>query len=84
MMNNGQLAALREACNGERLMDKYLKATQVKAQAGKCEGACDKHVDPVQTVHVVGKDDWDWGYWAYCQTAQEDDRANEFTVTVVE
>ena len=50
----------------------------------KCEGNCEKHVGPVQRVHVRDPDGYDWGLFWYCQTAIAEDRSRGFTVEIVE
>ena len=48
----------------------------------ECEGNCEKHVGPVQRVHV-----WDgshdWGEFWYCLAAIAEDRKRGFTVEII-
>jgi len=45
-----------------------------------CEGACEKHVGEVITVHVVDENGYDWSNFDYCEEAIADDRRNGFMV----
>lgn len=63
--------------------DDLLKV-QARAKAGRCEGNCailDGHAGPVEVCRVTAKDGKDWGYFAYCQNAQEEDIGHGFKLT---
>jgi len=46
---------------------------------GPCQGVCDEHSGNVHLVEVDG-----WGQFRYCEAAIEEDRARNFTVSIVE
>jgi len=52
----------------------------------ECEGACkafNKCKGDTKIVHIIDpKDNYDWGYFYYCDTAIETDRKNGFLVVV--
>ena len=43
--------------------------------AGKCDGDCAEHRGEVKLVTVGG-----WGYFAYCETAVEEDKSRGLVV----
>ena len=50
-----------------------------------CEGRCEEHTERVRRVWIAKKQNWgDWGYFYYCDNAIETDRANGFTIEIVE
>jgi len=54
------------------------------AESGKCSGSCDKHAGQVMVVrvkHIVSGHDW--GYFAYCDTAIDEDRRRGLEVELL-
>ena len=48
-----------------------------------CQGDCERHVGPVQLVHVW-TDAYDWGEFWYCSAAITEDRHRGFHIEIVE
>lgn len=63
-----------------RELDTYLSETAEKAAHGVCEGGCGEHKGEVMCVRVAAEDGYDWGYFAYCETARKTDRENGLRV----
>ena len=60
-------------------LDKFREETIAKANAGICEGSCEKHRGAIQCVRVTDmKDGYDWGYFSYCEEARDIDRIRGF------
>ena len=51
------------------------------AEAGECEGGCEKHHGAVKAFRVRGiSSGYDWGYFSYCEGAVAYDLRNGFSV----
>lgn len=50
-----------------------------------CEGNCDEHRGDVKCFQVIdGKDNYDWGFYFYCEKAVEEDLRRGFKLEELE
>ena len=58
-----------------------------KAGRGQCEGSCKDthggHFGKCHAVIVTAPDGYNWGWWAYCEHAVQEDRSRNFTVNIL-
>ena len=60
--------------NNRPELDEYLGVTVEKAKRGECEGSCESHSGEVSVYRVYSiQGGFDWGYFAYCETAKDED-----------
>ena len=59
-------------------LDEFEDETKARAAAGKCEGSCDSHEGLIEVFRVVSDEGTDWGWFSYCETAQEEDKQRGF------
>lgn len=65
-------------------LDAFLPDAVLRAKEGKCEGSCDQHEGLVKAVRVrYIATDVDWGYFAYCQVARDEDVSRGMELTEV-
>jgi len=59
-------------------LDKFEATVRVRADNGKCEGACEQHRGQTKAVRAYDKEDgFDWGWYSYCENAiEENEKSN--------
>lgn len=66
-------------------LDQFKGQTICKAATGQCDGSCDEHHGEVRAFRVHHeKSGNDWGYFAYCESAQEEDKRRGMILTPAE
>ncbi len=66
-------------------LDQFKAQTVEKAAAGQCDAACEEHRGDVRAFRVrhVATDS-DWGYFAYCEVAQQEDESRGMELVAAE
>ena len=61
-------------------LDEFEAEARVLAASGLCDGSCTHHSKFSKAVRVVAADGTDWGWFSYCETAQEENAKRGFSL----
>lgn len=65
--------------------EKYLPEAFAKAKQGICDGSCDLHYGRVGVYKVTHiKSGHEWGYFAYCANARDEDVSRGMNLKLME